>query len=456
MVNTVSSLPPGASLASTSDELPAYMANPSGFLWQRYRQYGRIFTAHLGKPTVFMIGPEANKCILHDRTDCLSAGQTWPPAVRELVGAEALSFHDGEPYLRLLQIVSPAAFAPDTLHAAFASLQACIEASTRRWATGVPLAFFPAVRGLVNEAMFCWLLGMPDHPAEMERLKALYTSFTLIPEGPRESRRSQDLPWTRHCPAADEWQAKLAARDVLRRSLQSVITARRQHPTRDAISHMCQRQDKTGQGLTDGEMMAQILNLLSAGTDALATTATWLFEAVARYPAVRVKLRAEIDTVIGQGPCTWPHLAQLPYTLCVLKEVERMRPPALAPARVVVQPLQFDGYEIPLGWTVRYAPIISHFLPEVFAHPDTFDPERFAPPREEDKRTPYSLVGFGGGPRHCLGKPFARIFLQALVVGALRHYDWSVCAGQHVPLRGDDRTLKSQLTMAFAARSPGS
>jgi cytochrome P450 len=127
-----------------------------------------------------------------------------------------------------------------------------------------------------------------------------------------------------------------------------------------------------------------------------------------------------------------------------------MRPPALAPVRVVVQPCQFDGYEIPQGWLVRYATIISHFLPEVFAQPDTFDPERFAPPREEDKCAPYSLVGFGGGSRHCLGKPFARIFLQTLVVLALRHYDWSVFVDQTVPVRGDDRTLKSQLKMTFS------
>jgi cytochrome P450 len=143
----------------------------------------------------------------------------------------------------------------------------------------------------------------------------------------------------------------------------------------------------------------------------------------------------------------------LPYLLCVLKEVERMRPPALAPVRVVARAFQFDGYEVPQGWMVRYATIISHFLPEVFAQPETFDPERFAPPREEDKRTPYSLVGFGGGARHCLGKPFARIFLQTLLILALRYYDWSVCVDQQVPLQGDDRTLKSQLTMAFAAQS---
>ena len=452
MSNAVSTLPPGSMAEPATDDLPSYMTDPVGFLWERYRQYGRIFTVYLGQPTVFMVGPEANKCILHDHMDCFSVGQTWPQAVRSLLGDEALSFHDGEAYLRLLQIVSPAAFAPDTLNCAFESLQACAETYTQRWGTGEPLAFLAEVRGLVNEAMFRWMMGTPDQPAEMCRLKELYKAMTLIPEGPHQQRRSQDLPWTRQRPSADEWQAKLAARDELRTSLQSVIAARRQCPTRDAISGMCQKQDKTGHGLTDNEIVAQILNLISAGTDALATTATWLFDAVARYPAVRAKLRAEIAAVIGPGPLTWQHLSRLPYLLCVLKEVERMRPPALAPVRVVVKPLQFDGYDIPPGWMVRYATIISHFLPEVFAQPETFDPERFAPPREEDKRTPYSLVGFGGGSRHCLGKPFARIFLQALVVLALQHYDWCVIGDQHVPLRGDDRTLKSQLKMAFSAR----
>jgi cytochrome P450 len=216
---------------------------------------------------------------------------------------------------------------------------------------------------------------------------------------------------------------------------------------------MCHKRDKAGHGLTDSELVAQILNLMSAGTDALATTATWLFEAVARYPEVRARLQAEIGAVVGPEPLTWQHLGGLPYALCVLKEVERMRPPALAPVRVVVRPLQFDGYDIPPGWMVRYATIISHFLPEVFAQPDRFDPERFAPPREEDKRTPYSLVGFGGGARHCLGKPFARIFLQALLVLALQYYDWSVVAEQPAPPRGDERMLKSQLKMAFSARA---
>lgn len=452
MINAVSCLPPGSTEIPSADELQSYMANPAAFLWKRYRRYGRIFTANLDKPTVFMVGPEANKFMLLDRQECFSSGQTWPQAVRCLLGNEALSFHDGEDYLRLLQIVSSSVFASDTLKDAFEALQVCVETYLQRWAAGGPIAFLTEVRSLVNEAMFQWMMGATDHPSQLERFKTLYKALTFIPEAPREKTRSQDLPWTRHRPSADEWQAKLAARDELRSSLLSVIAQRRSRPTRDAISRMCQRQDKMGRGLTDSEIVAQVLNLMSAGTDASATTATWLFDAVAHHPDVREKLRTEIDAVIGPGPLVWQHLSQLPYLTCVLKEIERTRPPALAPVRIAVKPFHFDGYEVPQGWTVRYAVIISHFLPEVFARPDRFDPERFAPPREEDKRTPYSLVGFGAGPRHCLGKPFARIFFQTLIVMALRHYDWSVAMPQPVAAATPDRIAKHQLNMTFTAR----
>lgn len=46
----------------------------------------------------------------------------------------------------------------------------------------------------------------------------------------------------------------------------------------------------------------------------------------------------------------------------------------------------------------------------------------FAPPREEDKRTPYGLVTFGGRPRLCIGIHFANIEVKAVVAQVLRTY----------------------------------
>ena len=64
----------------------------------------------------------------------------------------------------------------------------------------------------------------------------------------------------------------------------------------------------------------------------------------------------------------------------------------------------------------------GHHLPSVFPEPERFDPDRFLPPREEDKRNPYALVTFGGGPRICLGINFAQVEVTALAAHVLRRF----------------------------------
>src|SRR5256885_3281212 len=60
-----------------------------------------------------------------------------------------------------------------------------------------------------------------------------------------------------------------------------------------------------------------------------------------------------------------------------------------------------------------YSPSGGHRLPAVFPEPERFDPDRFAAPREEDKRTPYGLVLFGGGPRICIGVNMATVEIRS-------------------------------------------
>ena len=61
------------------------------------------------------------------------------------------------------------------------------------------------------------------------------------------------------------------------------------------------------------------------------------------------------------------------------------------------------------------APMYTHRMPEYFADPERFDPERFLPPREEDRTHPYALVEFGGGAHACLGSGIAKLVMKAMV-----------------------------------------
>ena len=74
----------------------------------------------------------------------------------------------------------------------------------------------------------------------------------------------------------------------------------------------------------------------------------------------------------------------------------------------------------------------GHWLPTIFADPGRFDPDRFAPPREEDRRHPYALIPFGGGPRICIGVNFAQVEIKALAAHVLRSFELEPVADQAI------------------------
>jgi len=84
-----------------------------------------------------------------------------------------------------------------------------------------------------------------------------------------------------------------------------------------------------------------------------------------------------------------------------------MHPPLVMLMRKLLQDFEFGGHVMSAGDLVLVSPAVSHRIPELFAEPDRYDPDRFAPPREEDRRTPHALIGFGGGKHRCIGLAFA-------------------------------------------------
>jgi retinoid hydroxylase len=88
--------------------------------------------------------------------------------------------------------------------------------------------------------------------------------------------------------------------------------------------------------------------------------------------------------------------------------------------------------------------MLTHRLPELYREPDTFDPDRFAPPREEDKQHPFALIGFGGGNHFCLGVEFAQMEMKLILSILLQNYDWTVTptAAEIAPVRQPLRMQK--------------
>jgi sterol 14-demethylase len=90
--------------------------------------------------------------------------------------------------------------------------------------------------------------------------------------------------------------------------------------------------------------------------------------------------------------------------------------------RKVLEDFEFNGHVVPAGDLAMVSPAVSHRIPEIFADPCHYDPDRFAPPREEDRRTPYALIGFGGGEHRCIGLAFAYQQVKLIWSVLLRRY----------------------------------
>lgn len=75
---------------------------------------------------------------------------------------------------------------------------------------------------------------------------------------------------------------------------------------------------------------------------------------------------------------------------------------------------------------LNVSPLLTHRLEEIYSRPESFEPERFAPPREEHKKHSFALIGFGGGVHKCLGYELAQMEMKIILLIMLRRFRWNV------------------------------
>lgn len=220
---------------------------------------------------------------------------------------------------------------------------------------------------------------------------------------------------------------------IAHRQLQGILQAKIAHrraegdtSSQDMLGLLLNATDEQGQALSDSEIITNMLQLLFAARDTTARQLCWLILELALHSKWAEKLRSECSEVTGNAPLQMSHLKHFTCMGWVLKEVERLYPPVYIIPRGVVNDVEFAGYHIPAGWHVNISPLLTHRLEEIYIRPESFEPERFAPPREEHKRHSFALIGFGGGAHKCLGYELAQMEMKIILSTILRRFRWNV------------------------------
>jgi cytochrome P450 len=220
---------------------------------------------------------------------------------------------------------------------------------------------------------------------------------------------------------------------VLRDYIQHFIDERRNCPTErnDFLSILLQARDEDGKPMSDEQLMAECLILFGAGHETTATALSWTWYLLCQHPEIYQKVQLEVDSVLQSRTPTYEDLARLPYCLQVFKEAMRLYPPAYLLSRRALCEVEIDGYQVPKGMVVLFAPYSLHRREEYFPEPEKFDPERFTPERE--KQLPrYAYLPFGAGPRICIGMYFAMMEGHLLLATLAQRVNFSLVPGQTI------------------------
>lgn len=90
------------------------------------------------------------------------------------------------------------------------------------------------------------------------------------------------------------------------------------------------RDPKTGDQLSDENIIHNILTFLSAGHETTSATLTLVCYYLCEHPEALAEARAEVDAVLGTQSLTVQHMQKLPYLEAVLRETMRLAPTAPA------------------------------------------------------------------------------------------------------------------------------
>jgi cytochrome P450 len=390
-------------------ELLDLLRDPFRFLHERFERHGPVFRTRLALPFVFLIGEEANRTMMLTRRDVFAMGRGYQQTTVRSIFRGSIMLEDGDDHDRTRAILTPAVG-----HLAL-----------RESADRVAAIWSRALTGLAGaDSRDCYTL------AERGTFDVAANALTGLDLGPQtEAFRPRFERLIDGIMAPTNWRVPLGrldralrARAELMRLLRPRVEAARRAAPAGLVGQLAHATDATGAPLDTDAIIGQLLLLFWAGYDTTASAGAWILHTLARRPDWQERLRAELRDRLGDAPLTPEAQRELPQMGYFISEIERMYPSALFFPRITETDVELLGHSLPAETSVFYSPYLSHRDPAAFDHPNAFDPDRWDADYPGKRARPAVLVGFGGGPRVCIGKAFAKLQLRILIATALRRY----------------------------------
>lgn len=404
-----------------------FMKGPVPLIRENYAKLGSVFTVNvLHLPITFLIGPEVSQHFFKAPEEQLSQKEVYGYSVRTF--GPGVVFDVGYPvrmeqfrfFAESLKVMKMRTYVDMMV----AEAQAYFE----RWADEGDVDLKEELSSLIILTASRCLLGKEVREQMFDKVSHLFHVLDLgmIPI-------SVVAPWL----PIKAHRERDKARAELESVFSKIIQARKASgkSEEDMLQVFIDSKYKAnGRPTTDAEVTGLLIAALFAGQHTSSITATWTGAYLMRYskdvtPAL-LKEQQDVTARHGQK-LDYDILSEMDGLHRCMKEALRLHPPLIMLLRYTHAPFEVTSregkqYQIKKGTIVGTSPAFSNRLPHIFSKPDEFDPDRFAPGREEDKALPFAYTSFGGGRHGCMGETFAYMQVKTIWSILLRNFEFEL------------------------------
>ena len=422
-------LPPGPRGLPYLGSLISYFSDPLGFLTRIAKEYGEIVYFTLGSRRIYLLNnPEYIKDVLVTNNRNFTKSRALNRA--KLVLGEGLLTSEGDVHLRQRRIIQPV-FHYKRIKTYGDVMAQYGSRAGERWRSGDTVDIHREMNRLTLSVVSKTLFDADVESESDEIVGALTDIVNLFPRFLFPFSELLDyipLPGNKK-----GTEAVMQLDNIIYR----LIEERRSNPGSkdDLLTMLLDATDEEGdgKGMSDTQVRDEAITLFLAGQETMANSLTWTWYLLSQNPIAEAKLHDEIDTVLGSKMPSVEDLGRLPYTHSVFKEALRIYPAAWTIARRAVADYEVGGYTIPAGADIYVSQFVMHRDSRFFPEPLEYKPDRWE--TEEDGALPkFTYFPFGGGPRRCIGEPFAWMEGVLLLASIASHWKMRLAPGHRVVL----------------------
>jgi cytochrome P450 len=416
----MSAIAPGPRGRFFVGSLPEMRADPAAFLKCSQAAYGDVVRFSFGGKVAHLVSsPSGIRHVLQSNARNYTKQTRGIRMLKAILG-EGLLTSDGEFWLRQRRIAQPA-FHRERLHAFADLIDRHAEDLCMRWraaaARGEPVNAHREMMALtltiVGEALF----GADVAAAAPKVAHALDELLTV-----QDARFTRAIPLPPWLPVAENRRfdrAKAALDDVC----VGMIRARRASSTEgrgDLLSMLMEARDpETGEGMSDAQLRDEVVTTFVAGHETTANALTYALQLLGSHPCELGKLQRAVDERFPSEISCREAFRFGPVERAV-NESLRLYPPGWLFARAPIDDDVVDGFAIPKGSFVFVSAWVVHRKPSLWTDPDAFAPDRFEGPGPDR----FAFFPYSGGPRQCIGAPFADMEMHAILARLARAFSW--------------------------------